>query len=388
MKRTLLSGLLLFLYQSILSTVWATPLVNQIMDGMTDEQKAAQLILVYYTTPEFIVENEFGGVLIMQNMLKDPGKLKSSLKRMQTLSKTGVLVSIDQEGGRVNRMKLLPGWKRVPSAKEMSNWSNEKITDHAVNMATALHELGINLNLAPVLDPDQDHTGKKAFMAKKQRSFGKGNDQIVPKAEAFITGFQSQGIASVSKHFPGYDVQTNSDHEVAISQASLESVRENIEPFQKLSAQVRGVMISSVHYEKLTEAPAVMSKELVSLARQSHPEAILMTDDLWGKALRSWIRTKGKITNNDQVLGLTRGALDAGNDMLMITYPKKAVLMKTAISRWMREDKSFYNRVNDAVYHILLNKEKMGLLPQQNSVTQIFTKKQNNPQIPLTSGAH
>lgn len=380
MKRIFLSGLFLFLCQSILSTVWATPLVSQIMEGMTDEQKAAQLILVYYTTPEFIVENEFGGVLIMQNMLGDPEKLKSGLSRMQTLSKTGVLVSIDQEGGRVNRMKLLPGWKRVPSAKEMSHWSDERITEHAANMAATLHDLGINLNLAPVLDPGLDHTGEKAFMAKQQRSFGNGNDQIIPKAEAYVSGFQSQGIASVSKHFPGYDVQTNSDHEVAVSLASLESVSENIKPFEQLASKVTGVMISSVHYKKIVDDPAVMSKTIVNLARQSHPDAILMTDDLWGEALRSWIRSKGKNTNNKQVLGLTRAALDAGNDMLMITYPEKAVLMKKAITRWMNEDDLFRKRVDEAVNHVLINKEKMGLIRQNISVVHTSAvENQKNP---------
>ena len=368
MTRIFSSSLLLLLFLS--QSVFASPRISMIMDGMTDEQKAAQLILVYYTTPEFVADNEFGGVLIMQNMLKDPDKLKSGLKRMQTLSKTGVLVGIDQEGGRVNRMKLLPSWEKVPSAREMSQWSDDRIQEHAAMMAGTLSGLGINLNLAPVLDPSLDHGGEKAFMAKNQRSFGNGNDQIVPKAEAYITGFQSEGIASVSKHFPGYDVQTNSDHEVAISQASLEQVSENIKPFQSLASKVAGVMISSVHYEKFADAPAVMSKKLVSLARQSHPEAILMTDDLWGEALRSWVGTKGNSTNNQQVLDLTRSALDAGNDMLMITYPEKAVLMKKAISRWMKEDDSFRSRVDTAVHCILANKEKMGLIAEKNTVAQ------------------
>ena len=78
--------------------------------------------------------------------------------------------------------------------------------------------------------------------------------------------------------------------------------------------------------------------------------------------MRSWIQKKGKITKNEQVLGLTRRALDAGNDMLIITYPEKAVLMKKAISHWMKLDDNFRSRVDAAVYHVLKNKEKMGLI--------------------------
>jgi len=277
MKSLLLSAMLCLFAQS----AFATNQVDQIIEKLTDEQKAAQLILVYYTTPEFIAEHEFGGVLITQNMLNNPEKLKSELKKTQAQSKTGIFVSIDQEGGRVNRMKLLQGFRTVPSAQKMSSWSKERIREYSAHMALALHDLGINLNLAPVLDPSLDYMSKKTFMAKKQRTFGHSVEQTATKAGAYIAGFQSQGIWSVSKHFPGYDVQTNSDHEIAISQASLKDVNKNIEPFQRLATEVIGVMMSSVQYTKLAEAPAVMSKKLVSLARQSHPDSILMTDDLW-----------------------------------------------------------------------------------------------------------
>ncbi len=344
------------------SSLWATSRIDQLMADMTDEQKAAQLILVYFTNSEFIYKNEFGGVLIMQNMLKDPDELKEDLARMQKWSKYGVLVSIDQEGGRVNRMKLLPDWKKVPSAKEMSTWPDDKITAHALNIAEVLHNIGINLNLAPVLDPGRDYLGEKTFMAKKQRSFGSSAEQVFNSANSYMIGFRIGEIASVSKHFPGYDVQTNSDHEIAISQAPFENVQKNMEPFKMLASKVTGVMISSVHYEKFSDAPAVMSKKIVGMAREIHPGAILMTDDLWGKALRSWVKDQGNISNDEQVLALTRSALDAGNDMLMITYPEKAVLMKKAIVRWMKEDESFRKRVEDSVYRILKIKQEMGLI--------------------------
>ncbi len=344
--------------------------VTQIIQQMSDEQKAAQLILVYYTTPEFVLKHEFGGVLIMQNMLKDASKLKAGLKKMQAKSKIDLLVSIDQEGGKVNRMKRLPNWKNTPSAQTMSNWSNKRITQHASKMAVDLKELGINLNLAPVLDPSLDHTGEKAFMHKNKRSFGTGIEQIVPKAGAYIKGFTSQGIGSISKHFPGYDVQTNSDHDVAVSKASLKSVYKNIQPFEQLANQATGVMISSIHYQQFSDAPAVMSKQMVSLARESHPNGILMTDDLWGEALRSWVKAKGNKSTNKQVLALTKGALEAGNDMLMITYPEKAVLMIKAISKWMKADENMRKRVNDSVFQILINKQNLGLLATKKLATK------------------
>ncbi len=355
------SGLLLpfFLLILISRNTEASDSVRQVMDRMTDEQKAAQLILVYYTDPAFVSDNDFGGVLIMQNMLKHPGTLKAGLARMQERSHIGVLVSIDQEGGRVNRMKRLPGWEKTPSAAEMSRWPAERIRNHAKRMARVLHDMGINMNLAPVLDPATDHEKKPTFMALKKRSFGNPPDDVVEKAGAYVEGFQSQGIISISKHFPGYDVVQNSDHEIAISRAPSWAIQSHVIPFQRLARKVSGVMLSSIIYEKYTSNPAVFSSRFTNTARNLHPDGLLITDDLWGRALRLWTREKKE---DDQILTLTYRAIKTGNDLLMMTHPQKAVLMKAAIVNWMKEEPEFRSRVDDAVRRVLMLKSRMGLV--------------------------
>jgi beta-N-acetylhexosaminidase len=335
--------------------------IDSIMAGMSDQQKAAQLLLVYHTTAGFAVKHQFGGVLIMRNMLARPAQLRSGLARLQRQS-IGVLAAIDQEGGRVNRMSKLPGWKNVPSATRMSAWPEARISDYAGRMAKTLADLGININLAPVLDPSHDYQDRQAFMGKKGRSFGNDPAVISAKAGAYVRGFRQHGIRSVSKHFPGYDVQSNSDHEIAVSRAPLASVERNAEVFASLSNQVDGVMISSIHFTAINGRPAVLSKKMLDWARKLHPQAILMTDDLWGTALRSWIRSQGSRGRDAEVLGLTRMALQSGNDMLMITHPQLAVKMKQRISHWMKTDVSMRKQVEQAVEHVLRVKQRMGLL--------------------------
>lgn len=354
-------GLLAALLLTLLPALSPAAPVDRLLNGMSDEKKAGQLLLVYHTSADFARKHGFGGVLVMQNMLKKPQKLRAGLANLQKQN-IGVIVAIDQEGGLVNRMKPLPGWKKVASAETMSGWSNEKITALAEKMGKELKRQGINMNLAPVLDPSHDHTGRLAFMGQKQRAFGKAPERIAEKAGAYIIGFENQGIAAVSKHFPGYDVLTNSDHEIAVSKAPMKALRRNVKSFERLSGKVEGVMISSIHFESVNGKPAVLSPRMLEWARQIHPDAILMTDDLWGEALRSWIRGHGKKGKTAEVLGLTKLALDAGNDMLMITHPQLAVKMKKQIAVWMRQDPAFRGKVEKAVRRILNAKRRMGLL--------------------------
>ncbi len=352
---------IILLWFCLLPSLAGADRIDSLMAGMSDQQKAAQLLLVYHTTADFALKHQFGGILIMRNRLAKPSQLRTEIARLQR-QPIGVLVTIDQEGGQVNRMSRLPGWKNVPSAQAMSAWSESKITDHAARMAKTLADLGINMNLAPVLDPSHDHKGRLAFMGKNKRSFGNNPDVISTKASAYIRGFQQHGIVSVSKHFPGYDVQTNSDHEIAVSHAPLQAVKRNAETFVKLANKIDGVMLSSIHFIAINGRPAVLSKKMLNWGRELHPGAILMTDDLWGTALRSWIRSKGTKGQQAEVLALTKMALQSGNDILMITHPQLAVKMKQQIGHWMKTDASMRRQVDQAVERVLRVKQRMGLL--------------------------
>jgi len=350
---------------AVAATASSTSTVDELLQSMSDEQKAAQLIMVYFASPEFVIKHEFGAVLVMQSMIKDTKTLSAKLDKLQHQSAIGVLTAIDQEGGNVNRLKRLPGWKNTPSAATQAAWPNRKILNHQLKVAAQLRTMGINTNLAPVLDPSHNHQGKPAFMGKRKRSFGQKPCAITSKAAEFIEAHQQNNVLTISKHFPGYDAENNSDHEIAISDASRTDLNNTIQPFLALAPIVDGVMMSSIHYQKMTDRPAVLSTEMVGWARELHPQKIIITDDLWGQALRSWINpisAKRKKYPDEDFLVLTRMALDAGNDILMITYPKKAVLMKKAITEWMQQDETLRLRVDQSVRRILSTKEKAGLL--------------------------
>ena len=137
--------------------------VDELLYHMSNAEKAAQLIMVYFAGEAFVSEHQFGGVLVMQNMLKDQTKITNELAALQSNSKAGVFVAIDQEGGIVNRIKRLPGWNKTPSAKVMREWDTAKITELTNRIGIQLNEIGINMNLAPVLDPSLDYKGPVSY---------------------------------------------------------------------------------------------------------------------------------------------------------------------------------------------------------------------------------
>ena len=329
--------------------------VDNLVYEMSNAEKAAQMIMVYYSGDKFVTEHQFGGVLIMQNMLKKPDEVVASLKRMQATSKIEVFVSIDQEGGKVNRMKRLPGWSKVPSAKAIRDWESNEITDLTTKIAKQLQQVGINMNLAPVLDPSIDYMGRSTFMEQSSRSFGENGSEIIPDARAFISGFSTHRVMTINKHFPGYDVASNSDHDIAVSQAPFENILENTSSFTALAQASDGVMMSSILFADTDDKPAVLSEMMVGWARALYGDGLILTDDLWGVALRSWISPESNIKNypDEEFLKMVKMALLAGNDILMITYPQKAVLMKEAIAEWMLYDEQVAFRVNESVRRIV-----------------------------------
>lgn len=358
---------LLFLVQVAGVSLAQTPeeRARLLLDNLTLEQKAAQLFLVYHSPPDFMAKHGFGGSLVMESMVRDAGALEESLQEANRLCAVPLLVAMDQEGGEINRMRPLPGFDNVASAEEMALWSADSVRTYLQPVASRLHKLGVNINLAPVLDPSINVDHQPTLMKSRKRSFGRESSDIVPPARAFMDGFSGHGIQCIVKHFPGYAVKENSDHEVAESLANRSALLGYIHPFAACMDDAGGVMMSSILFSFVSDRPAVFDSNLVSLARCGFENRLVMTDDLWGMALRSWV-SGGEVQLADypeeDLRRLTMFAFEAGNDMLMITYPAKAVLMKNILVKAVRGNLRLGDRLNQSVYRILLLKAELGLI--------------------------
>lgn len=335
-------------------------------NSMTIKQKAGQMVMVYMTPADFMLKHEFGGYLVMKNHLKDLEKFRENIETVNREMLIPPVVAVDQEGGRVNRIgNIDPKWERTPSAKAMRKMSEESIREIAAEIGQELHKLGINMNLAPVLDPSKDSRGKQSFMEESHRSWG-ADTSNASKVRAFVQGMRESGVICVSKHFPGYDSWTNSDHQIAISATPKKSISRNIEFFRTLADDIPVTMMSSVRFVRVSNRPAVFEPQIVKRARMMSPETVILTDDLWGVSLRAWIsgteRVKGKNYPAKDFKKLVQTALVSGNDMFMTTYPKKGVDMINFLSVMALQNAKYRKRVEESCARILKMKYKAGLI--------------------------
>lgn len=335
-------------------------------NSMTIKQKAAQMVMVYLSPAKFLIENEFGAVLVMKNHLKDTAAFKQKIIDANANLKVPLLVATDQEGGLVNRLGgISKKWSSAPSAKEMRTMSEDSITAISKNIGEELINLGINLNLAPVLDPAYDHRKKKSFIEESSRSW-ELDSTSGDKVQAFVNGMRESGVSCVSKHFPGYDSWTNSDHQIAISASPKAKIEHNVEFFKRQSDIIPVTMMSSVRFVRVSSRPAVFEPKIVKMAREMSPETVILTDDLWGVSLRAWIsgteRVKGKNYPKKDFKKLVKTALDAGNDMFMITYPAKAVEMINYLNAMAKQSGKYKVRIEESAARILKMKYNAGMI--------------------------
>ncbi len=335
-------------------------------NSMSIKQKAAQMVMVYLSPAQFLIENEFGAVLVMKNHLKDTAAFKSRIKEANEGLKIPLLVASDQEGGFVNRLGgISEKWKHAPSAKEMRDMPADSVQRISAEIGAELMELGINMNLAPVLDPAKDHRKKNSFMEESARSWEKDSTST-EKVQAFVQGMRQSGVVCVSKHFPGYDSWTNSDHQIAISASPKKKIAYNVEFFKRLSDDIPVTMMSSVRFIRISSRPAVFEPKIVKMARDMDPETVILTDDLWGVSLRAWVsgteRVKSKGYPRKDFRKLIRTALTAGNDMFMITYPAKAVEMVNYLVQISKNNKTYRKRIEESAARILKMKYKAGMI--------------------------
>ena len=336
-------------------------------DSMTLRQKAAQMIMVFLTTSQFVIENEIGGVLITGKHLSNAENYQKKLSEINDSLRIPLFVATDQEGGIVNRLRShSTQWNSLPSAREMRGMDTAKIHSLSNKIGRALKEIKINMNLAPVLDPSKDHRNTNSFMEESRRSWGYDTTNAY-KVRSFVKGMRESGIICVSKHFPGYDSWTNSDLQNAISASPLEKIQKNILFFKTLADDIPVTMMSSVRFLRISSRPAVFDKNIVKIAREKTPDMVVLTDDLWGTSLRAWASGKDHIPPrksypDKDFKRLITAIIDAGNDILMISYTSKAKDMLDIMMELSEKSSKYKRRIEESAARILNLKYKAGLL--------------------------
>ena len=340
--------------------------LKPLWNSLSIRQKAAQMVMVYMTPADFMIKNEFGGYLVQKNHLADLNWFVDNIRKVNAAMPIKPFVAIDQEGGRVNRISVISKkWEHTPSAMQMRRMPDDSVYGIAQKIGALLDSVGVNMNLAPVLDPATDSRHLKSFMEESGRSWG-DDSLALSKIRAFVRGMRDNHVICVSKHFPGYDSWTNSDLQISVSATPVQRIKSNVKVFESLANDIPVTMVSSVRYVRLSSRPAVFESKIVKMAHDMSPDMVVLTDDLWGTSLRAWIsgkeRARGRTYPAEDFRKLVRTALLAGNDMFMITYPQKAVEMVNYLVAFSRQNKKYRARIEESAARILKMKYKAGLI--------------------------
>lgn len=222
---------------------------------------------------KYIKDFNIGGVILYDEDLEiggpgsrniiSPKQLKGLIEELQGYTEKTLLISVDQEGGEVHRLKSLYGFTDTPPWKQIGLLNNELMTKQfSDNIALDLSKAGINLNFAPVVDLDY---GKDSIISDSNRAFTDDPEKLIKHAEIFIKSHREKGIMTSGKHFPGLGSAITDTHEGFTDLTKTWSVKD-LQPFNELikSQELDIVMISHALDKKLDPIfPASLSKKII-----------------------------------------------------------------------------------------------------------------------------
>ncbi len=261
-----------------------------------------------------------GGFILFARNIESPAQLRKLIDDLRNLSEIEPIITIDQEGGRVSRLRLIGN--EPPNAQQLRDKNDvDLIRRHGDITGRLLRLFGFNLNLCPVLDISFDDEADNSL---RGRCYGKTVVQVVRNTGAFNEAMKGQGIASCGKHFPGYSAATvDAHHDLPKIERSREELdREELAVFRSFIGRggsleppvVDSMMICHGWYPcfEPRRKPATLSHRVVTqlLRAELGFDGLVMTDDL----------DMGAILNEYGLEETIRLAIAAGNDLPIICH--------------------------------------------------------------------
>src|SRR5437773_3443816 len=253
-----------------------------------------------------------GAFILFARNIESATQLRKLIDDLRDLSEVEPIITIDQEGGRVSRLRLIGS--EPPSAQQLRDKDNiDLIRRHGEITGRLLRLFGFNLDLCPVLDISFDDDAENSL---RGRCYGKTVEQVVRNAGVFNAALRGQGIASCGKHFPGYSAANSDAHyELPRIDRTSEQLEANeLAVFREFAHDVDSMMICHGWYpcfepEKTT---ATISRRIATdlLRNELGFDGLVMTDDLDMGAILTGYRLEDTI----------RQAINAGNDVVMICH--------------------------------------------------------------------
>ncbi len=258
-----------------------------------------------------------GGFIIFGRNIESAAQLRKLIDDLRDLSAVEPIITIDQEGGRVSRLRLIGS--EPPNAQQLREKGDlALVRRHGLLTGRLLRFFGFNLDLCPVLDISFDDEADNSL---RGRCYGRDAPEVVRLAGAFNEALREEGILSCGKHFPGYSAATvDAHHDLPLIERTRADLDANeLAVFREFAGRVDSMMICHGWYPcfEPEKTAASLSRRIVTdlLRDELGFGGLIMTDDL----------DMGAILNEYGLEEAISRAIGAGNDMAMICHRVPAI---------------------------------------------------------------
>ncbi len=293
--------------------------------------------------------------------IESPGQLKKLIHRIDKTLNITPFLAIDHEGGKVNRLKEKYGFPKTVSAGYLGTLDNRDSTRfYAENYAQTLHDLGINMNFAPVVDVNTNP--ECPVIGQIERSFSASPEKVILHSEIFIDTYSNYGIISALKHFPGHG-SSRSDSHLGFTDVSSTWSEVELIPYRELMKRNKVDMVMTAHvFSEFWDArfPATLSDNVIHyyLRQEMGFQGVVISDDM----------CMGAIQDNYTLKSSLELALKADVDLLIFSnngknyQPKLISEVFDTIKELVDEGTISEDRINRSFERIMLLKNKYGLI--------------------------
>ncbi|RKP52962.1 glycoside hydrolase family 3 protein [Cohnella endophytica] len=334
------------------------------MKTLTLREKIGQLIVAGFPAPSLtedlkrlIRDYKIGNVILFSHNIENKQQLRSLCDELQSsiTEHTGypALISIDQEGGRVTRLPA--DASNVPGAMAIASTGRPE-NAYAAGRLTAreLRALGVNFNLAPVLDINNN----KLNPVINVRAYGDTAETVETYGLQMMNGLRDGGVLTAVKHFPGHgDTAVDSHLGLPTIDKTLEELLElELKPFQAaIDAGAEGLTIAHILYPRIEpeRVPATMSRAIVTdlLKMKMGYRGLVISDCLEMDAIKKYYGTANGAL----------GALQAGVHQVFVSHSAQLVIETVeTIENAVASGELAMSVLDEAVQEVLRWKEKYG----------------------------
>lgn len=347
------------------------------LSNMSLEEKIAQMLIIdlkaetdHEKIISLIEKIPFGGIVLYKRNYKDYSNMIELINKVketnQKSSNVPIFISMDQEGGRVNRIP--EPIHRLKSAYTYAKTENVQVVKESADiLAYILANSGINFNYAPVLDikrfDDSHPIG--------DRCYGDNKEDVVKYGTIVLKQMQEKNVVPVAKHFPGHGATHQDSHFfLPVISKDIENLEEDMYPFEKaIESGCDAIMIGHLVIKKLDRRrPASLSKKVINelLVKKYGYKGLIVSDDLKMKAVALRYRPQVAV----------RLSIIAGNDLSIISGDiKRTEKIIQYIAKMVRKGKISQEQIDNSVKKILEIKKKYQI--NDDKINEIDTDKVN-----------